>query len=64
MLRFDLPVALPPDGRWEAMVEADDVAQFGQVRIDGGSVRLAGPGAPGKTRVAFIRRTPDGDDPT
>jgi riboflavin kinase/FMN adenylyltransferase len=57
VLRFELPVALPPDGSWEAMVEADGVAQFGQVVIEGGRVRLAGPGAPGKTRVAFIRQT-------
>ena len=58
VLRFDLPVALPPDGRWDAMVEADSVAQFETVAIEGGRVHLARPGSPGKTRVAFMRRTP------
>jgi len=58
VLRFDLPVALPPAGRWEAMVVADDVAQFETVVIDDGRVRLARPGSPGRTRVAFMRRAP------
>ena len=60
VLRFDLPVALPPDGRWEAMVESDGVAQFGPVVIGDGLVRLTGPGASGKTRVAFLRRATAG----
>jgi riboflavin kinase / FMN adenylyltransferase len=60
-LRFDLPVALPPDGRWDAMVEADDVAEFETVVLDGGRVRLARHGSLGKTRVAFMRRTPSED---
>ena len=58
VLRFEIPVALPPDGRWDAMVEADDVAQFEPVTIEGGRVHLARTGGPGRTRVAFMRRTP------
>jgi len=57
-LRFALPVALPPDGSWDAMVEADDVAQFETVVLAGGRVRLAGGGRLGRTRVAFLRRPP------
>ena len=56
VLRFALPVALPPDGRWEAMIEADDVAQFGEVVLRDGRVHLAGADRIGRTRVAFIRR--------
>ena len=59
VLRFEIPVALPPDGRWDAMVETDNVAQFEPVVIDRGRVHLRHSSAPGKTRVAFMRRTPD-----
>lgn len=60
VLRFDLPVALPPDGRWEAMVGIDLVAQFDEVLVQDGRVRLAGADPTGRTRVAFLRRAADG----
>jgi riboflavin kinase/FMN adenylyltransferase len=59
LLRFALPVALPPDGRWEAMVETDGVAQFEVADIRQGRVQLPAPPRTGRTRVAFMRRSPD-----
>jgi len=56
IVAFALPVALPPDGRWEAMVESDDIGQFEAVEVGGGRVRVPGQGRAGRTRVAFLRR--------
>ncbi len=56
VLRVGLPVALPPDGSWDAMVEADGIAQFARVELEQGLVHLAGPGAGVRTTVAFLRR--------
>jgi riboflavin kinase/FMN adenylyltransferase len=58
VLRFELPVALPPDGRWDAMVEAASVTRYAEVVVRAGRVHLAGSAVPGKTRVAFARRAP------
>ncbi len=56
-LRFALPVALPPDGRWEARVEAvGGTAGTTVVEVRGGRVLLAEPAPVGRTRVAFLRR--------
>jgi riboflavin kinase/FMN adenylyltransferase len=55
VLAFALPVALPPGGRYEAMVETDDVAQFEAVGIHEGRVSLPSTRS-GRTRVAFLRR--------
>lgn len=57
-LQFELPVALPPDGAWDAMVEIDDVAQFGTVEVREGRVVLPGEDPTGRTKVAFLRRKP------
>ena len=56
VLQFELPVALPPDGRWEAMIGADHVAEFGQVALRDGRVHLAAAAAAARTRVSFLRR--------
>ena len=60
VLAFSLPVALPPGGSWEAMVETDDIAQFEVVEIREGQVRVPRPGRAGRTRVAFLRRVREG----
>ncbi len=59
-LLFALPVALPPDGRWEAMVETDGVAEFAPVEIHAGQVHVPGGPRTGRTRVSFLRRAPAG----
>lgn len=52
-LRFELPVALPPDGAWEAHVESGDAAQREIVTVRGGRVVLRGE-RHGRVRVAFV----------
>ncbi len=59
-LVFALPVALPPDGRWEAMVETGDRGESATVELSAGRVRLPGPGRTGRTRVSFLRRAAAG----
>ncbi len=60
-VRFGLPVALPPDGGWEAMVEADGLATFRSVAIEGGRLRVAGDPVNGRARIAFVRRAAGGE---
>jgi riboflavin kinase / FMN adenylyltransferase len=57
VLRFALPVALPPDGRWDAMVATGDLGEFAQVEISDGRVHV--PAAPrgARMKVAFMGRT-------
>ncbi len=57
---FALPVALLPDGRWEAMVETDDVGEFAIVELRGGHLQVPGADRTGRTRVSFLRRAPGG----
>ena len=55
--RFELPVALPPDGHWVAQVEAaDGIVGVETVAVQGGQVRLARPTLAGRTKIAFMRR--------
>ena len=58
-LRFPLPVAVPPDGGWEARVDTPEVAGFEVVELREGRVWLAGPGRTGRTRVAFMGPAPN-----
>lgn len=56
-LRFALPVALPPDGMWEAQVSAPGGASGTEVvAVRAGRVVLARRDILGRTRVAFVRR--------
>lgn len=55
LLRVGLPVALPPDGPYEATVEAGGVSGRGVAVVRGGRLRLPDDGAAGRTRVAFLR---------
>jgi riboflavin kinase/FMN adenylyltransferase len=55
-LRFALPVALPPAGRWVAMVESGEGGAYAEVEVQDGRVRLADPERAGRTKVAFVRR--------
>ena len=59
-LRFELPVALPPDGGWDAMVDAEGVTTFRGVEVDAGRVRVPGARVTGRVRIAFLRRSVDG----
>jgi riboflavin kinase/FMN adenylyltransferase len=59
VLRFKLPVALPPDGRWDAMIEAGDLGEFAPVTIRDGRVHLDVPATGTRTKVAFLRRAGD-----
>jgi riboflavin kinase / FMN adenylyltransferase len=57
VLRFALPVALPPDGAWEARVEAAGGAPEAEVvAVREGRVVLPEASCVGPTRVAFTRR--------
>jgi riboflavin kinase / FMN adenylyltransferase len=57
VLRFALPVALPPDGRWEAQVEAaGGRAEVEVVVVRGGRLLLADPNPAGRKKVAFMRQ--------
>lgn len=56
VLRFDLPVALPPAGRWDAMVEAGDLGEFAAVELREGRVHLPPQPDGARTKVAFLRR--------
>ena len=57
-VRFPLPVALPPDGTWAAMIEADGMATLCEVEIDAGRLRLPGVPVSGRARIALSRRAP------
>lgn len=57
VLRFGLPVALPPDGAWGAMVKSGGTGQFERVVLQDGRVHL-GDAGPGRTSVAFVGRAP------
>jgi riboflavin kinase / FMN adenylyltransferase len=59
-LAFALPVALPPDGRWEAMVEAGGLGESATVELRAGQVHLPGAGRAGRTRVSFLHRATAG----
>lgn len=48
-IRFELPVALPPDGAYAATVDGTERA----VRVEDGGVRVPGIATFGKTRVEF-----------
>lgn len=62
VLRFGLPVALPPDGRWVADVERPGgTAQREVVVVHAGQVLLADRDCAGRTRVAFARRAGDSE---
>jgi riboflavin kinase/FMN adenylyltransferase len=57
VLRFALPVALPPDGRWQAQIEdAGGSAGVEVVAVRAGRVFLDDPAWVGRTKVAFVRR--------
>jgi riboflavin kinase/FMN adenylyltransferase len=51
-VRFPLPVALPPDGEYPALV--DEAPE--RVSVVGGCVRLPGSARRGRTRIAFRER--------
>lgn len=55
VLRFALPVALPPDGSWVAAVDTGSGAHDEVVAIRDGRVVLAGVNRTGRARVAFLR---------
>jgi hypothetical protein len=57
-VRFGLPVALPPDGAWAAVVETDGMATLRAVEIDAGRLRLPGVPVGGPARIAFSRQAP------
>ena len=60
VLAFALPVALPPDGRWAAMVETGGLGGFAEVELRAGRVHVPGGPRTGRTRVAFLRRSDRG----
>jgi riboflavin kinase/FMN adenylyltransferase len=49
-MSFPMPVALPPDGRYEVIVAGDEAAELA---IEGGVIRLARAAAAGRARVEF-----------
>jgi riboflavin kinase/FMN adenylyltransferase len=57
-LRFALPVALPPDGRYVVRVGAGspDGGELAEATVAGGELMVAGPRRNGRTRVAFTAR--------
>lgn len=50
LLRFELPVALPPDGRWTAVLEAGGAPVPAEVSVAGGVMELP-PGFSGRVHV-------------
>jgi riboflavin kinase / FMN adenylyltransferase len=47
---FAMPVALPPDGRYDVVVSGDEAAE---IAIEGGAIRLARVSAAARARVEF-----------
>jgi riboflavin kinase/FMN adenylyltransferase len=58
VVRFPMPVALPPDGRYRvAIEEGDGPALEGEARLDHGELWISPP-RPGRVRVAFLAVDP------
>lgn len=60
VLRYPLPVALPPQGTYRVRVgpgSSDEVALDAEAVVADGAVMLPGDGRTGRTRVAFIARS-------
>jgi riboflavin kinase/FMN adenylyltransferase len=53
VIRFPLPVALPPDGSWAAEITGNGALADVVALVTGGSLRLPGAGLEGRTRIAF-----------
>jgi riboflavin kinase / FMN adenylyltransferase len=49
-MTFPMPVALPPDGRYDVVVSGDEAAE---IAIEGGAIRLARVSAAARARVEF-----------
>ena len=54
VMRFPLPVALPPDGAYEVRIEAAGRREDGVARVDQGSMLLTEVSPGSRVRVAFI----------
>ena len=56
VVRFELPVALPPDGRYDAIVDAGQGRVAHEVRVAAGSLSIAGLAPDGRVRIEFGAR--------